>query len=400
MPDLEYSIIGGGVIGRSIAQALTARGETKLAIIEKCRRDALENQSTRNSGVIHAGTYYQRSTRPLKARLCVEGNAMLYEFCRNHDVSHARCGKLIVATNAIEEGYLDAVMQTCRDNQVQDVEMVDGKRARALEPNVATKRAIYAPSSGIIDAVGFLHALRRLSDCHELYDTEVVAIRKERDAFVLTTESPLGTESFSSKTVINAAGLYADVVARLINPKSPYQILPVRGEAAKFYRTRRPELAMSGMNVYPVPHGFYKTSAQRALVPYDEFERLLAAGEIVDTVGVHLTPTLDDKGAISKVVTVCPIVTAGRGKEDYGQGLRTPAEYLERVSGFFPSLRESDLELHQAGIQARLTSGLDWVIEPDANEPRFLNLIGIDSPGLTGSLAIAKYVLDQFLYRM
>ncbi len=385
------------MVGHSVAFALSERGLGEVAVIEKCASDALENQSTRNSGVIHAGIYYPKPERALKARLCVEGNAMLYDFCRAHNVPHARCGKLVVATDEMEEGYLDAVMRNGLAAQVPDLTMLDARAARALEPNVATRRALYAPSSGIVDAATFLHTLRALSKCHTLFRTRVIAIAKVADAFEITTESPAGRDTFSSAYVINAAGLYADEVALLINPASPYRTLPVRGEASKFYSSRRAELFMNGMNVYPVPHGFYKASGTRARVSFAEYQRLMAKGEIIDTVGVHLTPTLDEQGGISKLVTVCPIVTTGTGKDDYGHGLRTPAEHLERVSDFFPGLREEDLELHQAGIQARLAEGLDWIIERDAHEARVVHLIGIDSPGLTGSLAIGRYVVRELL---
>src|SRR5512138_1400784 len=120
--DVEFAIIGGGVIGRAIALALRRRGETNVAVIERCPRDRVDNQSTRNSGVIHAGIYYKRANQPKKARFCVEGNRLLYEFCAEHRVPHARTGKLVVATCEREEPYLLDVFETALDNRVPDVE--------------------------------------------------------------------------------------------------------------------------------------------------------------------------------------------------------------------------------------------------------------------------------------
>lgn len=397
MSDIEYAIIGGGAIGRSIAYTLSRSSSASVVVIDRCRHDQLENQSTRNSGVIHAGIYYKESVRPLKARLCVTGNAMLYEFCDEFQVHHARTGKLVVATTSEEEAYLDDVYQTAVENRVPGVAMLSQAETRAMEPNVAATRALHAPSSGVIDAVGFLAALRCASSAHNLDGTRVVNVSKIASGFQLSTVSGNRKESFVAKTIINAAGLYADEIARMVNADSPYTIVPVRGEAAKFYSTRRPELAMTGMNVYPVPSGFYKSDGRRTHLPFARYQELLAKGEIIDTLGVHLTPTLDESGAIAKTVTVCPAIRAGVDKEDYGGQLHPPAYYWERVHAFFPGLQVADLELHQAGIQARLADHLDWIIEADESEACFINLIAIDSPGLTAALAIARYVVDDLL---
>jgi len=182
---------------------------------------------------------------------------------------------------------------------------------------------------------------------------------------------------------VNSAGLYCDEVARMVDPASPYHVDPLRGEAMKFYRTKRPELDVAVMNVYPTPT---KTITDRG---------------VYFTVGVHLTPTLDLDGRgdpiLGPVVTVGPLNRQAAGKEDYGGEFRPSSEFHERVRRFFPGLEEEDLEPHQAGIQARLVGHADWVVELSPAESRCLNLLGIDSPGLTGALAIARKAREMML---
>ena len=201
------------------------------------------------------------------------------------------------------------------------------------------------------------------------------------------------TERFTAQYVINAAGAQADDVAKMLDPDCAFRLVPSRGEAAKFYQSRRASLAMGGRNIYPVPAGFYPDGT-RADVCFEEFQQLLKAGEITETVGVHLTPTLDGDGNIANTVTIGPAIHAGVVKDDLANGLYAPAHYLHRVSEYFPGLRESDIELHQAGIQARMTGQLDWYIQSDKQNPKFIHVLGIDSPGMTGSLAIGRYVAE------
>lgn len=361
-------------------------------MIERCPRDLVENQSTRNSGVIHAGIYYKRATRPLKARLCVTGNELLYAFCAEHDVPHARTGKLVVATNATEEDYLRDVLVTANENGVPDVRWLDGEAQRRLEPRIASTASLHVPTSGVIDAAAYLQALRRVAGAHDLFDTRVVGIRRVAAGFELETRA----DRFIAGTVINAAGLYADEVARMLDPDAPYRIMAVRGEAARFSTRRRPELALGSLNIYPAPRGFFTKTGLPADVPFAEYQALLARGEVTDTVGVHITPTLDDTGAIASTMTLSPALQANVAKDDFRSTIAVE-RYWERVKAFFPALRVDDLELHHTGIQARLPGATDWVIEPARGEPRFINLIAIDSPGLTASLAIADHVVDTLL---
>jgi len=396
MTDVDYVIIGGGVVGRAISLALRRRGENSVAVVEACPKDLVENQSTRNSGVIHAGIYYKRASRPKKAQMCVAGNRLLYEFCREFAVPHAQTGKLVVAATEREVDYLRDVLETAVENGVPDVRLLDKAEHRAIEPRIAAVRSLYVPTSGVIDAFAYLEQLRLCAASHDLFGARVMAIRRAASGFEVTTRTQGRIEQFFARWVINSAGLHADEVARMIDPTSPYTIMPVRGESARFNTSTRAELDVRRMNVYRAPHGFYKDTGKAADVSFAEFKDLLARGLVVDTVGVHLTPTLDADGQLSTTMTVSPAIVTGIEKTDL-RSSHTLAHYVSRVSGYFPQLRETDLELGYAGIQARLPNELDWVIEPSRGNPRFINLIGLDSPALTASLAIAQHVVEEML---
>ncbi len=391
MADVDYAIVGGGVIGRAMALELAKRKPgADVVVIERCPKDRIENQSTRNSGVIHAGIYYRASERPLKAELCVRGNAMLYEFCREHGVAHAQTGKLVVATTERQEEYVRGVLAIAEDNGVPGVRMLSGEEAMKLEPNLRVRSALYAPTSGVIDSAGYLQALTRTAPAHSLYATEVVGLQWTGCAFAIETQCQGKRETFLARYLVNAAGIHADEVARILNPESEFHLVPARGEAAKFYQSRRPELALGGHNIYPAPVGFYKDGSL-ADASFAEHQRLLEAGDVTETLGIHLTPTLNEDGSLAKTVTIGPAIQTGMGKEDVARSLYPPEHYWRSVSEFFPGLVPDDVELHQAGIQARMAGQLDWYIRPDAKHPQCLHMLGIDSPGMTASLAIAQH---------
>ncbi len=395
METIPITIIGGGVVGCAIAYELSKELGDKVLLIERNQSLKGENQSSRNSGVIHAGIYYPKDTMPLKARLCVEGNRLLYEFCHEHEIPHKRTGKLVVATNSLESEYLDDVLRTAVENNVPKVRKVTGSEARVMEPNVSAEEALYAPTSGVIDAtslVGKLHALAEENGAMFATDRRVCAVRSSKNGFTITMRTSTGAETFQTKQVINAAGLYSDDVARMVNPESIYQMDPIRGESAKFYAVR-PGISMRGMNVYPAPHGILP-NGDKLEANFTEFQRLLSEGKVTKTVGIHLTPTFDfvnGEYVVGTTVTIGPAAVGKIGKEDYRQ-TRPESYYLECVRRFFPNLKLEDIRLHQAGIRAKLHGHPDFVIERDAKHPNCINLIGIDSPGLTSSLAIAKYV--------
>ncbi len=394
----DITIIGGGVIGNAIAYELSKQTDKDIFLIERNSNFQGENQSSRNSGVIHAGIYYPKKKGPLKAKFCVEGNQLLYEFCKRHGVPHKNTGKLLVATNDQEEEYLDDTLNTALENGVPCIRKISGEEARQMEPNVKATSALIVPTSGIIEPTEYVRKLHYLADSNGVLSvpgTEVISIKPKNGIFEVMTQSGINKELFETSMIVNAAGLYSDKIARMVNTNSPYVMDPVRGEAAKFYKTRRPELDMKGMNVYPAPYGFYNDTGKKAEVPFEEFKRLIKEGAVTKTVGVHLTPTfdiVDREYDIGKTVTLGPTSTVDIGREDYNTDLHPTEHYYNKVKNFFPNLRLEDIELHQAGIRAKLRDHYDFVVERDSKHSNCINVLGIDSPGLTSSLAIAKYV--------
>jgi len=394
--EIYITIIGGGVIGCAVAYEISSKSKKNIVVIEKNNQIKGENQSSRNSGVIHAGIYYPKDTEPLKARLCVEGNNLMYEFCNKYNIPHKKTGKLVAATNQLEEEYLEDTYRIALDNNVPGVKIIDCKEVKKLEPNVKASSALYVPTSGIIDSTSLTDRLCRMAESSGamfLVGNKVVQIEPSGDDFKVTIQSNNETEVFQTKILINSAGLYSDEVAKMLNADSSYEMNPIKGESAKFYRTKREDISLNGLNIYPVPFG-YLPDGQRLNVHLSQFQKLYHEGKINKSVGVHLTPTLDIKGSnyfIGDTVTIGPAYSKPDGKEDY-RSTRNEKYFLDMIGPLFPYLRLEDISLHQAGIRAKLKNYNDFVIERDPKYQNCINLIGIDSPGLTSSLAIAKYV--------
>lgn len=400
MTKVSITIIGGGVIGCALAYELSTSIDD-VVLIDTNRSVRGENQSSRNSGVVHAGIYYDKKICSLKAELCVQGNRMLYEFGEQQGIPIQKTGKLLIAVDQREEEYLGDVKRVAAENNVPGVRFLSIGEARVFEPNVSGYSTLYVPTSGIIEPTSLVSKLRSLAaEQGTIFQlgSLVVNIRPKTSSFEVTTSTVgSGKTSFESEMVINAAGLYSDEIARMANSSFPYEIDPVRGESAKFYKSKRPELWMTGMNIYPAPYAYYNHIGEPALVSLKESKELCQKGLATRTVGIHLTPTFGDDGNLGNTVTIGPAKTVGRGKHDYGSGLRSPQYYHERAASFFPGLQLEDIELHQTGIMAVLKGYHDWIIQADEKCPHMVNLVGIDSPGLTACLAIARYVRQEIL---
>lgn len=400
MDRVSITIIGGGVIGCAIAHELSKTGARDILLVERNPKIKGDNQSSRNSGVIHAGIYYSRTMEPLKARFCVEGNRLLYAFCEEFGVPHRRTGKLVVAADNLEAEYLDEVRTDAADNGVPGFRVLDDRQVTELEPSVRGSKAIYFPTTGLVEPTELVGALHHQAEaCGVLFLTgnRVVHIAPQKSSFEVVTQGRDGTETFATGLLINAAGLYSDEIARLVNLDSPHRILPIRGEWAKFVKDRRPDISLGEMSVYPAPYGADNATGERVRMPYAKYRRLLEQGRVTKSIGIHLSPTFDrtgDEYVVGRTVIVGPTYVAGVDKEDYAAKHREPY-YLDKVQSFFPGLRAEDLELHSTGIRAKLQGRSDFVIERDAKHPNCISLVGIDSPGLTASLAIARYVRDM-----
>ncbi len=379
--EILVAIVGGGVVGCAVARELAGKFDGIFLFEKNVGITQGENQSSRNSGVVHSGIYYDQETRPEKAALCVEGNRLLYAFCEDYQVPALRTGKLIVATNSDHEATLDLYLGRARDNGLDGVERISRQAIRKLEPNVAAQSALLIPSAGIVDPVSLvyrLHVLAHQQGVHFMVGTEVKGIEGQTDGIELTFQYPdEARDRIKARVLINAAGIEADQMARQLDPDSPYELDPVGGESYKFYSDKRPGLSLAGMNVYPTP--------ETVVTPHGRHF----------TVGVHLTPTFADLSyppSLGTMVTVGPkLVPVERGNARVGARFSAKV-FLERVQPFFPGLREDDLSWHQIGVQARLKNFPDFNMVFSPRYPHVINLLGIDSPGLTASLAIARRV--------
>lgn len=322
---------------------------------------------------------------------------MLYDFCEEFDVPYAQTGKLVLAVEEWELDYLKDSYQIAVENNVPGAKIISAAEAKKLEPNIECLKAAYFPTSGIVEATQLVYRLYTLASQQGVFfltGTKVVNIKPKGKIFEITTEAGGHQEMFESELVINSAGLYSDEIARMVNPDSPYDILSIRGEAAKFYKTKRDNINHNGLNIYPVPHPI-DSEGKKISVPFNEFQKLFRENKVLKTVGVHITPTfdlIDNEYQIGATVTMGPATKRAKDKEDNSSELLPSEHYLERVKPFFPNLTLEDISLHQAGVQAKLLQQFDWVMQPEKKYPNFIQLIGIDSPGLTACLAIAEYV--------
>ena len=379
MERIGAAVIGGGAVGCAVAYELARSGMGDVFVLERLAR-AGEAQSGRNSGVVHAGIYYRSGS--LKAELCLEGNRLMYELCRAHGVAVEQVGKLVVAADGSEVAPLEAVLEQARANGVRGVRLLTPREIRALEPNLSVTAAMHVPTTGIVDAAGYVATLARLAEAagaRVMTSFEISAIEPLGSGFALVgRHGDDREEEFAADVVVNAAGLFCDVVGRMVDPSLELDLVPLRGEYFRFNRRARPELFLERHNVYPVPEPIDLGSTRPSMV------------------GVHLTPTFararDGSVAVGDVVTVGPLFSVAPGCEEYERD-RLPVEpFLERARRFFPGLRAEDLSLDYAGIMVHARGAADWVIERDRRHRDCVQLLGIDSPGLTSSLAIARRV--------
>jgi len=359
MVRVDVAVIGGGVTGLASALSIAKRGAS-VCVLEREPRTGRAT-STHNSGVIHAGLYYP--TGSLKARLCVDGRDLLYEFCAAHRVPHERCGKLIIAADHAEAGALELLRQNAHANGVTSVDFVDESFIKAREPNVRAVAALWSADTGIVEAEALVKTLEHLcreQDVAIVVGSPLTGAAAHPDGIELATPH----ERFSAGTVINAAGLYADTTSAMLGGM-PFHIYPCRGEYAELKPSRR---SMVNGLVYPLPHAS-------------------GAG-----LGVHLARTTWGS------VTLGPTIHYQESKDDY-EGGRIPLEdFVEPARHLLPWVTLADLQPGGSGIRAKLHGPdrkfADFLIQRDDVNSRVIQAAGIDSPGLTSCLAIGHRVAD------
>lgn len=367
MPErADVTIVGAGVIGLAVA-AQVAKRSRQVYVLERNQSFGLET-SSRHSGVIHAGIYYPKDS--LKAKLCVEGNRSLYELCRRYDIGHQRLGKLIVATEDEEVEELEAWLERGRGNDAEGLKLLSRRELKELEPNVAGVAAVLSPSSGIIDS----HALMQYfvakageGGAQIAYQARVVGIEKAADGYQVAVEDSGGQSSFVTRVLINAAGLYSDKIAEMAGidiDKAGYRLHYGKGD---YFSLRKRQDTRVSRLIYPVP-------------PSD-----------IAGVGIHITLDLEGRVRLGPDIEYVDSL-------DYTIDLRQQKLFYDSVRRLLPAIAYDDLAPEMAGIRPKLQEPggeiRDFVIRDEADRglPAFIDLIGIESPGLTAAPAIAEYV--------
>ncbi len=352
-PEVDVAVVGGGVVGCAVASAL-ARGRQSVVLLEGGDRLG-DGVTSRNSGVIHSGLYY--SPRSLKAQTCVRGNALLYEWAKARGVPHKRPGKLVIARDSAAVTELEALAANARANGAPGVALVTSEFVRAREPSIEATGALWCPQTGIVDAVELTRSLATDAAEHGalvLTRARVRAIARDGAYQLETDRGPI-----RAARVVNAAGLHADEVAALAGV-TRYRIHPWRGDYFRYSpRARHQHL------IYPV-------------------RKRGAAG-----LGVHLT--LDLAGGCRLGPDVEPV----QRKDDYSPREEKLPAFLEAARALFGDVSADQLAYDGCGIRPKLRAPgdpeeKDFVLSEDL--PGFVNLIGIESPGLTAALALAERV--------
>ena len=358
MNDLDCVVIGAGVVGLAVARALALRG--REVIVLEAEQGIGTGVSSRSSEVIHAGMYYAPGS--LKAELCVRGRKLLYAYASERGIAHRRCGKLIVATSREQMGQLDGIVEKGALNGVSDLVLLTRAEARALEPELECVAAIHSPSTGIVDSHGLMLALQGdLENAGGMVVMRSPVTHGEcsDDGIVLTLGD--GT-SIRCHSVVNAAGLNAPVLARRL-AGLPARHVPTPHFAKGSYFTLAGP-APFGRLVYPVPE---------------------AAG-----LGVHLTLDLGGQARFG------PDVEWVRSADDLVVDPARSNGFYAEVRRYWPALRDDSLIPAYAGMRPKISGpgqpAQDFCIQGPAAHgvSGLVNLFGIESPGLTSSLAIGE----------
>jgi (S)-2-hydroxyglutarate dehydrogenase len=389
----DMAVIGGGIVGVSTALALKQKFcSAAILLVEKEDRFAA-HQTGHNSGVIHAGVYYQPGS--LKADFCRQGSLATMHFCKEYDLPFRQCGKLLVATTAVEYERMQALEQRCLQNKIE-VHQIDRLELTRLEPHIQGLGALLVPATGICDFVKItqkMAALFQSSGGEIQTGSAVTNLTETRDQVVLHTRN----QSFSTRYLLVCGGLMADRLAKMMHIDIDFSIIPFRGE---YYRLPGHRSGIVSHLIYPVPDPD---------LPF---------------LGVHLTPMIDNS------ITVGPNAVLGFKREGYGRlnlnfpdiatmagfsgfwkvmlrhlgsGIKEQMDsvwkpgYLARIHKYCPSLTTKDLLFHPAGIRAQAVMG-DGSLVHDflfAHTPRSLHVCNAPSPAATSAIPIGRYLRDQ-----
>jgi L-2-hydroxyglutarate oxidase LhgO len=367
MEQIDAVVIGAGVVGLAVGRALALAGH-EVMVLES--ENAIgTGTSSRNSEVIHAGIYYPAGS--LKARLCVQGKEMLYAYCAERGVAHRRLGKLIVATSPEQVQALDGIVAKAAANGVHDLQKLTAAEAKALEPALSCEAALLSPSTGVIDSHGLMLSLQGdMENAGGLLalvsPVQDIGLKQGTATHPICVRTQDGTE-LACKVLVNAAGLNAVAMARRMEGLDP-TLLPQAHYAKGNYFTLAGKAPFSRL-IYPVPE---------------------KAG-----LGVHLTLDLGGQAKFG------PDVQWVEDPADLQVDPRRGDAFYAEVRKYWPALADGALQAGYAGMRPKINApheaAADFMIQGPAEHgvPGLVNLLGIESPGLTSSLAIAEHVMGM-----
>ena len=357
--EADAIVVGAGAVGLAVARTLAQSG-LETIVLEKNDHFGMET-SARNSEVIHAGIYYPQGS--LKARLCVAGRRMLYDFCAAHGVPHKRLGKLIVGRSG-QEAQIAAIAGVAAANGVDDLKRLAAKEIAALEPEVVANEALFSPSTGIIDSHQYMLAL--LGDRTLVRDSEVTAITRNADGWSVRVHSDGEDITLNARILVNAAGLWAQKLASRIEGLENIPTLTLAKGCYASLSVKSPFRHL----VYPVP----------------------------EPGGLGLHVTLDMGGRARFGPSVEWLASNDPAAIDYTVPADIAARFAPAIASYWPKVQAEMLTPDYAGVRPKLSGpgqpAADFRIDGPADHglPGLVNLFGIESPGLTASLAIAEHV--------
>ncbi|MFN0190441.1 MAG: NAD(P)/FAD-dependent oxidoreductase [Aestuariivirga sp.] len=362
---LDAVVVGAGVVGLAIARALALAGRN-VTVLERNAGIGMET-SSRNSEVIHAGIYYPPGT--MKARFCVDGKRRLYQYCRERGIPHNNCGKLIVASKEEQHSKLHKLAETAEANGVMDIKLIDGDKIMALEPEVRGSLGLFSPSSGIVDSHTFMLTLQ--GDLESAGGIVVLGSELERvdptdDGFLIHLADSERFTVFAS-LLVNSAGLSAQSIAAKTTLLRPQHIPPLHLAKGNYF-------ALSGKS--PFRHLIYPVPGDGGL-------------------GIHATIDLAGRTRFGPDVQWVDDL-------DYAVDASRGDVFYSVIREYWSDLQDGQLVPDYAGIRPKVErpggSATDFVIHGHETHgiPGLVNLFGIESPGLTASLAIADYVTQRY----
>lgn len=357
--DTDIAIIGAGIIGLAIASEL-AESDRSLFVLEKNLTHGM-GISSRNSEVIHAGLYYP--PKSLKAALCIEGKEIMYDVCERNNIPHKRTGKLVIATVQEELADIEDLYKNALNNGVTSVSLLDQREIKKIEPYIKAVGALHSPDTGIVSAHALMdHYLKdaKKKGAEIACGTKVIEVEEVSAGYRIATVNNKGEIfEFVSSKVINAAGLHSDSIAGMLGQE--YRVHYCKGDY----------FSIAGTNGIVV---------RRLIYPAPRKDH---AG-----LGIHLTMDLNGRMKLG------PDATYIGKEEDYKVNISKKEEFYNAALKYLPFIRKEDLVPDMSGIRPKLQGPndtfRDFIIQED--RPGFVNLIGIESPGLTAAPAIGRYV--------